>query len=219
MRLKLLRSAWGLGEALTCRAPHTIEKLRAAGFHGLEASLSDIGSTPSDRRDFVRAARTGGLQLVLSAYSSWPNYEGPFDATRSVRGHADALEGELRQIAELHAAAPLLRVNAHSGSDAWSEAEAREYFERTVSAAHEYGDDLPPVSHETHRGRYLCCPFPHRGSFPATLLGARFGRVRDFPRPPCAYSMGVLGQPSEAQRWRHPLRVLLLRLPGWNALG
>ena len=80
MRLKLLRSAWGLGEALTCRAPHTIEKLRAAGYHGLEASLSDMGSTPSDRRDFVRAARTGGLQLVLSAYSSWPNYEGPFDA-------------------------------------------------------------------------------------------------------------------------------------------
>ena len=41
--------------------------------------------------------------LVLSAYSSWPNYEGPCDAALSVRGHVDALMADLHEIAELQA--------------------------------------------------------------------------------------------------------------------
>jgi hypothetical protein len=34
-------------------AVRTLEELRVAGFHGLEASLQDIGSTHAQRRNFV----------------------------------------------------------------------------------------------------------------------------------------------------------------------
>ena len=165
--------------------------MRASGFHGVEASLDDIGATAAERRDCVLAAQAEGVSLILSAYSSWPNYVGTFDAARSVAQHVSAMAGELRQIAELHTSlhaglSPVLRVNAHSGSDAWSEAEAVDYFEgvsREVGAITEGGgaSALPAVSHETHRGRYLCCPFatardPQRDLEPRPRPRPRRGR-------------------------------------------
>ena len=50
-------------------------------------------------------------------------------------------------------------INAHSGTDAWGDAEAREYFESVGTSVSGFGSDLPSLSHETHRGRFLCCPF------------------------------------------------------------
>ena len=137
-------------------------KLRLAGWHGVEASLNDIGATHEERRECLAAAQSEGLDVILSAYSSWSNYDGPFDGARTVSEHGDALQAELSEIAELSASiagqSPLLRVNAHSGSDAWSEAEAVAFFERVIADVAQL-DALPAVSHETHRGRFLCCPF------------------------------------------------------------
>ena len=162
MRLLRLRSAWGLPGLAKGDRSGLFASLKARGWDGVEASLDDIGATHDARAECCAAASAQGLSLVISAYSSWANYEGPFDAALTVRGHADAFAAQLAQIAALHTGgghSPIRRVNAHSGSDAWSEAEARDYFEASVGAAHACGEDLPPVSHETHRGRYLCCPF------------------------------------------------------------
>jgi hypothetical protein len=89
--------------------------------------------------------------------SPLPAFSGPPSA------HLDRLTRELEAIAEASVAAgplsPVLRVNAHSGSDAWSEDEAAAFLASAVEAASRIGEALPPVSHETHRGRALCCPF------------------------------------------------------------
>ena len=159
VRLLRLRSAWGLAHLRSGDRRGLFAKLREDGWDGVEASLADIGATVADRSACCHAASAEGMALILSAYSSWPNYEGGFDAALTVRGHADAMRSELREIGELAAASPtptILRVNAHSGSDAWSETEAVDYFEEVQGVL----ADLPvDVSHETHRGRYLCCPF------------------------------------------------------------
>lgn len=46
----------------------------------------------------------------------------------------------------------------HSGSDAWGEDSSVDFLARAVAATSQLGG-LPPASHETHRGRILCCPF------------------------------------------------------------
>ena len=163
-RLLSIRSAWGLRGLASGDRRRTFAALRAQGWDGVEASLVDIGSTHEERRACVDAARNESMALILSAYSSWHNYEGPFDAELTVSGHGEAFAFELREIAELHtaspaASSPIVRINAHSGSDAWGESEAHDFFEAALATASSHGDNLPPVSHETHRGRYLCCPF------------------------------------------------------------
>jgi hypothetical protein len=77
MRLLMLRSAWGLGTALRDDGPLVLERLRMAGFHGLEASLDDIGKTYQHRQEFVRAAR-GMVSVLFSAavWREWPRREG-----------------------------------------------------------------------------------------------------------------------------------------------
>ena len=76
MRLLVLRSAWGL-RGLRDAPARTLAGLRSAGFDGLEASLEDLGASAEARAEAVRAARDEGLSLIISAYSSWANYEGP----------------------------------------------------------------------------------------------------------------------------------------------
>lgn len=165
MRLLHLRSSWGL-RALSANPRAVLHGVRLSGWRGLEASLADLGTTHAERKATVAEAHAAELPLILSAYSSWPNYEGPCVSSRSVREHAAQFGAELCEIAEL-AAPPggdagsptVLRVNGHSGSDAWTEAEALDYFGEVQHVAASLGASLPPLSHETHRGRYLCCPF------------------------------------------------------------
>ena len=162
MRLLRLRSAWGLAGLRSGDRRRLFDKLRIAGWDGVEGSLHDIGGNREERMQCVTAAADQGCSLVLSAYSSWHSYEGAYQA-RSVHAHAAALESELQEIAELHATAaplsPIIRINAHSGTDEWTESEAVDYFGAVEASAQRHGDALPPISHETHRGRYLCCPF------------------------------------------------------------
>eukprot|EP00658_Telonema_sp_P-2_P050036 TRINITY_DN3809_c0_g1_i2.p1 TRINITY_DN3809_c0_g1~~TRINITY_DN3809_c0_g1_i2.p1 ORF type:complete len:223 (+),score=30.20 TRINITY_DN3809_c0_g1_i2:99-767(+) len=66
------------------------------------------------------------------------------------------MQAQLDDAAELRAEGVLTQINAHSGSDSWSEGEASEYFERVL------GMEIPEgvsMAHETHRGRVLSNPF------------------------------------------------------------
>ena len=159
MRLVVLRSAWGL-KSLRSDPARAIAAARRAGFEGIEASLNDIGSTSSERRALCAVLRSQGMGLVISAYSSWDSYVGPFDGKSSVSDHVHQMKRELDDISEVIVDGPAVYgVNCHSGSDAWSEAEAADFFEATAEVVAYLGGALPPTSHETHRGRYLCCPF------------------------------------------------------------
>lgn len=164
-RLLRLRSAWGLPNLVSGDRRRLFAALRTRGWDGVEASLDDIGTSSADRADAVAAAQSEGVALVLSAYSSWANYDGPYEHL-SVQQHADAMKSQLTQIADLHVgsggyggASPIVHVNAHSGTDAWAEAEAVDYFEAALNAGASLGTAVPDISHETHRGRYLGCPF------------------------------------------------------------
>ena len=162
MRLLRLRSAWGLAGLRSGDRQRTFAAVRAAGFDGVEASLGDIGGSIAERRACLRAAQAEDQALVLSAYSSWQSYEGAFEVL-PLSEHIDRMRAELDDIAELCTSlvgpSPVWRVNAHSGSDMWSDAEACDFFTTVAAHAAAVGQSLPPVSHETHRGRFLCCPF------------------------------------------------------------
>jgi hypothetical protein len=196
MRLIVLRSAWGHGGALRADAPRALASLRAAGYHGLEASLADIGNSRAQREAFVREARSQGLHLILSAYSSWTNYEGIFEANKAPDAHMTTLLDEISEIASLHsltssttfsassffsssssaAAAAcssfssfsssssslptIIGINAHTGTDMWDEALAANFFASFDEHVRALGEGVVPrISHETHRGRVLRCPF------------------------------------------------------------
>lgn len=161
MRLRVLRSSWGLA-GLKTRPSVVFKNLQTHGFDGLEASLSDIGDSKAERAAFVAAAREQGLTLVLSAYSSWPSYEGPFDDTLGVGDHVDGLMREIQEISDLHAAhsSTISSVTAHSGTDNWDDAYSLDFFETIHERVSSLGQGaVPRLTHETHRGRILCCPF------------------------------------------------------------
>ena len=186
MQLIVLRSAWGLGGALRADAPRALASLRAAGYHGLEASLADIGNSRAQREVFVREARSQGLHLILSAYSSWTNYEGIFEANKAPDAHMTTLLDDISEIASLHSitssasssfsSSPsaataassfssssssrptIIGINAHTGTDMWDEALAANFFASFDEHVRALGE-VPRISHETHRGRVLRCPF------------------------------------------------------------
>lgn len=165
MRLRALRSAWGLrlhdgGRAL--EPARVLDGVRAAGLDGLEASLDDLGARadPARGAEWLRAAAERDLALVLSAYSSWRDYGPAYDSDKPLDAHATELLADLRAIAELHhgaAVSPLAAVNCHTGSDRWTDAEGAAFFGALGGEARALM--LPRVTHETHRGRFLASPF------------------------------------------------------------
>ncbi|KAG8465660.1 hypothetical protein KFE25_002967 [Diacronema lutheri] len=168
MRLRVLRSAWGmrLHDGVRALEPaRVLDGVVGSGFDGLEASLDDLGARADPARGaaWMRAASERELTLVLSAYSSWRDYgsgAGSYDSDKPTEAHMEQLLADLRTIADLHhgtALSPLAAVNAHTGSDSWSDAQGARFFETLGEQTRELG--LPCLAHETHRGRFLASPF------------------------------------------------------------
>lgn len=161
MLLKVLRSTWGMG-CLQRADPHTVlARIRQAGFDGLEGSLADLGAAGDAARlsAWSNAALATDTSFVLSVYSSWANYEGPDDSSKSMGRHLDTIMRGLEEIATAYHPnhSPIVGVNVHAGTDAWSEAEATRFFVDFIAAKASLS--LPWVAVETHRGRCACCPF------------------------------------------------------------
>jgi len=160
--LRLFRSSWGLD--LKSNPTKVFRTIRGLGYSGIEGSLLDFGDNLEQRQNAVLAAAAEDLQIILSAYSSWHSYMGPFESNKSVEDHITALTSELEEISRVVECCPsssktVVHVNAHSGSDTWSEKEGVKYFSLVQENIQSFGKSIPSVSHETHRGRYLCCPF------------------------------------------------------------
>lgn len=140
MRLLLVRHLWGvdLGNGLV---PY-LERWREVGYEALESSprmVPDIG-------ELNRTLKSEGLQWIPQVFSNMQNGGGSV---------ADHLRTLMEQIEECLDAAPLF-FNAHTGSDAWTENEAEDFY----GAVREIETKLGILCvHETHRSRYFGNPW------------------------------------------------------------
>jgi len=79
--------------------------------------------------------------------------------------HTFRLVSDVQEIAELHAMSnglegpTIIGINAHSGTDMWHEDRALDFFCAVNDQVCALAQEIPRLSHETHRGRVLCCPF------------------------------------------------------------
>jgi hypothetical protein len=143
MNITLVRHLWGvdLTHGLARYVPHW----REVGYEALEVSLRHV----PDRAHFLRFLKEASFQWVPQVFSH------DFQPGGSVRQHLDSLRGQME---ECLAYEPMF-FNAHSGSDAWSAAEAEEFYAQATDLEKKIG---VPVSHETHRQRYFATPWQTR---------------------------------------------------------
>ena len=161
-----------------------LDCLKQRGFVGIEASLSDLGSTPSARRETVRRLAERRMHLVCGVYSSWVDYEVRWDSLHaSPSEQLKTLEGQLRDVVDVVSGSGhdevLVHVNAHAGGDGWDECTSATFFADAAGL-----EDLLPrcannsarrkvtLSYETHRGR------PLGGFFAAARLCERVESLR-----------------------------------------
>lgn len=158
MKLKLVRHLWGIDAHRDLSAQ--AGDWRNVGYEIVEASIRRV----PDRARFVRFLREESFGWIPQIFSR--------DAVPggTVREHVDSLR---EQIDECLAFSPLF-FNAQSGYDAWSVAEAGEFFGQMLDLEKEVGI---PIAHETHRQRYFATPWQTRDMlrrFPALKLTCDF---------------------------------------------
>jgi hypothetical protein len=134
MKLQLIRHLWGVTDPWEEVFPKFVE----LGFTGIEAPLPEAAQT----RRFKRLLKDHDLAYVPQI----------FTAGADVAEHVESFRAQLDQAAGFDP----LRVNAHSGRDAWSEVDACRFFEAALEIEMAAG---LPVAHETHRGRILYNPW------------------------------------------------------------
>ena len=131
-----------------------------AGYTGIEASLADLGHTHDERLAFSREVHDAGMKLIVGVYSSWCDYndDARLDLHAPPLVQATRLRNEIIEASDLGAT----KINAHSGSDGWTEDESACYFEQIENWRCSGDLHLMPgvrLSHETHRGRPLGSPW------------------------------------------------------------
>ena len=158
MKIQLVRHLWGVNP--DCPMESHVPRWRDVGYEALEASLRLV----PDRAGFPGFLKTHGFRWIPQIFSH------EFAGGGSVREHLDSLQEQINECLDLN---PVF-FNAHSGSDAWSLAEAEDFYgamlemERTTGIA---------ISHETHRMRYFGNPWTTRAileQFPTLKLTCDF---------------------------------------------
>lgn len=137
MQLKLFRHLWGVDLPLD----QAMAKIAAEGFVGVETRVPE----PAQASLFQDLRARHNLDFIALT----------FTGGQSVDEHLASLQRGLQQAQ----AAGATQVTCQSGSDAWSDDEARAFYaqataiERSLNLA---------VGHETHRSRYLFNPWNAR---------------------------------------------------------
>lgn len=135
MELQIFRHLWGFDEPWdTLFARINATEL----YYGIEAPLP----AAADQAAFEAALRANHFAYIAQIFTSGDD----------VAAHIDSFRRQLQAAQTLE---PVL-VNCHSGRDAWSWAEAEQFFEAALAIETELG---LPVAHETHRGRILYNPW------------------------------------------------------------
>lgn len=158
MKLALVRHLWGVDQ--TPGLDQYLPRWRKVGYEAIEVSWRFV----ADRPAFFRLLKRNSLGWVPQAYTN------NFKAGGSVREHLVSLEEQIRECLKHQ---PLF-FNVHSGSDAWSLAEASDFYGAALELERRIGI---PIAHETHRQRYFGNPWTTRDvlkQFPALKLTCDF---------------------------------------------
>uniref|UniRef100_A0A0G4IF57 Xylose isomerase-like TIM barrel domain-containing protein n=1 Tax=Chromera velia CCMP2878 TaxID=1169474 RepID=A0A0G4IF57_9ALVE len=172
MDLRVFRSLWGCEDEFDglrssdksgdkcAAATKLFGRLRDAGFAGVEASLGDVQAYTESETEFVKVKEQAKVDLIAGVYTSWHDYEGPWNAGLvSKEAQLQELESQLQRVKKLQP----VHVNVHAGSDFWDFETAQSFFADALCMTD--GFDLGErwgrpvrVSFETHRGRALFHP-------------------------------------------------------------
>ena len=154
MKLILFRHLWGV----TGPWEQVFPRFQQAGYGGIEGPVP----LPAERRRFRALLDAHGFEFIPQIFTQG----------RNVAEHIASFRA---QVAEAAALRPRF-INAHSGRDAFTEAESERFFEEALRIEAAAG---VAVAHETHRGRIffnpwitrrllqrfealqLCCDFSH----------------------------------------------------------
>lgn len=144
MKLLLVRHLWGvdLSEGFAPYAAHW----REIGYRAIEGSIRLVPDATRFRRT-VRELQWDWVAQVMTRRG---------EPGGSVRQHLASLREQVEESLDLN---PIF-FNCHSGSDAWTQAEAEDFFGAALDLEREIGIDL---SHETHRSRYFFNPWNTAG--------------------------------------------------------
>lgn len=134
MKLTLFRHLWGVAGTWDQEFP----RFREAGYEGIESRMPP----PERAGEFRALLRQHGFAYIPQVFT-----EGA-----TPREHVASLR---LQVEEAKTFQPLF-INAHSGRDAFSEAESIEFFEGALAVEAAAG---VRIAHETHRGRILFNPW------------------------------------------------------------
>jgi sugar phosphate isomerase/epimerase len=158
MRLILVRHLWGVSEPWATFLP----RARAAGYGAIEVNILELA--PTARGELRARLADLGLGLVAQIFSDG------FATGGDVATHADSFRAQC----DLALGMQARLVNCHGGRDAFSRAEALDFYRRVVE--HERGLPLA-VAHELHRGRVFHAPWstvPVLAAFPQLRVTADF---------------------------------------------
>ncbi len=158
MKLKLVRHLWGVDPKHGYL--HYLPRWREVGYEIVETPIC-LMPDQTDFRTFLKESGWGWIPQVFS---------NDFIPGGSIRTHLDSLRKQIDECLELN---PLF-INAHSGSDTWSLAEAEDFYAQTLDLERELG---VTIAHETHRLRCFGNPWFTRAileKFPALKLTCDF---------------------------------------------
>lgn len=151
MKLELYKATWGMEESTL---EEQFARIKAAGYHGVEAPLpADAGS----RSELARQARAAGLSYI---------------AQIQVQGETAASDfaQKARQAEEMGA----VLLNSHTGRDTLDEKSRNALFNAVLKTQREISI---PVCHETHRSRPTFAPWTAKAlleQYPELRLTADF---------------------------------------------
>jgi hypothetical protein len=143
MNLKLIRHLWGV--APTRNLEERLPRWREVGYSAVEVSIRIW----PDHAGLLRFLKSTGWDWIPQVFSN------DFCGGGSVREHLDSLRAQIEECLEHR---PLF-INAHSGSDTWSLAEAVDFYGAVMDLEKRLG---VPIAHETHRLRYFGNPWTTR---------------------------------------------------------
>lgn len=153
MKLTLYRHLWGVEEPWETVFP----KIKERGFTGIETHLLP---EKDKQQQFHTLLKQYDFRFIAMIFT-----EG-----KTVDEHITSFE---KQIIETLDFEPV-KVNCHSGRDAWTGEENSRFFAETLRIEYKHG---LPVAHETHRGRILYNPWTTYGllnQFPQLKLCSDF---------------------------------------------
>lgn len=158
MKLTLVRHLWGVDH--THGLEHYLPRWREAGYEAVESAF---GLSP-DRQALLRFLKHSGWRWIPQVFTRG------FVPGGTAREHLDSMRTQIDEVLEHQ---PWF-INAHSGYDGWSLAEAEDFYGAALELERRLG---LTIAHETHRLRCFGNPWVTRAileRFPELKLTCDF---------------------------------------------